>query len=128
MSDIPDPESAQGDAVDVDDPNAGTGPDDVYNPTPLQVTRGREQGLGMGARDLQLQRDPDGGDDEADTERLMRATAPTSPDTGLPMTDAQKAPLAEPGYPAAPADDDAPSQPRAQRPDGFPNSGSSEKA
>ena len=104
MSDLPDPESAQGDDVDVDDAQAG-GPDDVYNPSHVQVTRGREQGLGMGARDLQLQQDPAGGDDETETERLMRATAPKSGLTGLPDTDAQKRPGAEPGYPVADGDD-----------------------
>ena len=115
MADIPDPESAQGDDIDVDDPNAGQGPDDVYNPTAVQVTRGREQGLGMGAKDLGLQQDPTGGDDEGETERLMRATAPKSPDTGLPMTDAQKSPDAEPSYPAE-VDEDATGEPASERP------------
>jgi hypothetical protein len=32
-------------------------PEDHYEPDPVEVTRAREQGLGMGARDLQLQRD-----------------------------------------------------------------------
>jgi hypothetical protein len=30
---------------------------DAYDPSALEVTRGREQGLGVGARDLKLQRD-----------------------------------------------------------------------
>ena len=108
MSDIPDPESAQGDDVDVDDAQAD-GPDDVYKPSDVQVTRGREQGLGMGARDLLMQGDPHGGDDETETERLMRATAPKSGQTGLPDTEAQKSPDAEPGYPVSDGDDvDAP--------------------
>lgn len=104
MSDIPDPESAQGDDVDVDDAQAD-GPDDVYNPSDVQVTRGREQGLGMGARDLLMQRDAHGGDSETESERLMRATAPKSGLTGLPDTEAQKSPDAEPGYPVADGDD-----------------------
>ena len=82
-----------------------TGPDDVYNPSAVEVTRGREQGLGVGARDLQLQGDPAGGDDETEAERLMRATAPKSGVTGLPDTEAQKAPTEEPGYPAIDGDD-----------------------
>ena len=104
MSDIPDPESAQGDDVDVDDAQAD-GPDDVYNPSDVQVTRGREQGLGMGARDLLMQRDAHGSDGESETERLMRATAPKSGLTGLPDTEAQKGPGAEPGYPVTDGDD-----------------------
>lgn len=104
MADTPDPEALQGDDADVDAANA-SGPDDVYNPSAVQVTRGREQGLGMGAKDLGLQQDPHGGDEESETERLMRATAPTSPDTGLPMTDAQKTPTLEPGYPVQDGED-----------------------
>lgn len=103
MADTPDPESLQGDDVDVD-ANAG-GPDDVYNPSAVQVTRGREQGLGVGAKDLQMQGDSHGGDDESETERLMRATAPKSGRTGLPDTEAQKTPEAEPGYPVQDGDD-----------------------
>ncbi len=116
MADTPDPKTAQKDDDELGAPNAGAGPDDVYNPSALQVTRGREQGLGMGARDLQMQRDLSGGGDEEDqTERLIRATAPTSPDTGLPMTEAQRTPDAEPGYP--PEEDKAAlGQPAAQRP------------
>ena len=104
MSDIPDPESAQGDDVDVDDAQAD-GPDDVYNPSDVQVTRGREQGLGMGARDLLMQRDAHGGDSETESERLMRATAPKSGLTGLPDSDAQTSPSAQPSYPVADGDD-----------------------
>jgi hypothetical protein len=99
-----DPEALQGDDADVTDDGAG-GPDDVYNPSAVQVTRGREQGLGVGARDLQMQGDPTGGDDETEAERLMRATAPKSPSTGLPDTEAQKTPAAEPTYPAIDGDD-----------------------
>jgi hypothetical protein len=33
-------------------------PEDRYDPSELEVTRGREQGLGVGARDLARQRDP----------------------------------------------------------------------
>lgn len=34
-------------------------PEDVYDPSDVEVTRGRMQGLGVGARDLQRQGDPD---------------------------------------------------------------------
>lgn len=35
------------------------GPDDTtYRPSEVSATRGREQGLGVGARDVDLQRDP----------------------------------------------------------------------
>ncbi len=84
-----------------------TGPDGAYNPSAVEVTRGREQGLGVGARDLQMQGDPAGGDDETETERLMRATAPESGLTGLPDTEAQKSPDAEPGHPDIDGDDAA---------------------
>ena len=50
-------------------------PDDRYNPTAVEVTRGRQQGLGMGAEDLGLQRDAtepapaaDEPEDEEDTD------------------------------------------------------------
>lgn len=33
-------------------------PEDRYDPAPEQITRGRMQGLGMGERDLERQRDP----------------------------------------------------------------------
>lgn len=33
-------------------------PDDHYEPSMVEANRGREQGLGMGERDLELQRDP----------------------------------------------------------------------
>ena len=45
---------------------------DAYDPSDLEATRGREQGLGVGAKDLERQRDahrpsaPPEGDDEAD--------------------------------------------------------------
>ena len=100
------PQTQKPDTVD-DGMNEDGGPDDVYNPTAVQVTRGREQGLGVGARDLQMQRDPSGGDDETEAERLMRATAPKSVNTGLPDTEAQKAPTEEPTYPAIDGDDAA---------------------
>ena len=110
-----DPEALQGDDVDMQD-DRGAEPDDMLTPTAAQVTRGREQGLGMGARDLQMQRDPGGGDDETETERLMRATAPKSGLTGLPDSEAQKAPGDEPSYPAADGDDAADdSQPDSNR-------------
>ena len=104
MADSPDPESLQGDDAEVGAANAGA-PDDVYNPSAVQVTRGREQGLGVGAKDLMMQGDSHGGDDETETERLMRATAPTSGRTGLPDTAAQKSPSAKPGYPVQDGDD-----------------------
>jgi hypothetical protein len=44
---IPDP----GEAIDED------APEDRYEPSAIEATRGREQGLGMGARDLARQRD-----------------------------------------------------------------------
>ena len=81
-------------------------PDDRYNPTSVQITRGREQGLGVGAADLGLQRDASGGDDESETERLIRQTAPKSGLTGLPDTDAQKSASPEPGYPPKDDEDD----------------------
>ena len=34
--------------------------DETYDPSELEATRGRQQGLGMGAKDLQRQRDPQG--------------------------------------------------------------------
>jgi hypothetical protein len=34
--------------------------DDTYEPSTVQVNRGREQGLGMGQKDLDYQRDPTG--------------------------------------------------------------------
>jgi hypothetical protein len=33
--------------------------DRSFDPTPVEVNRGREQGLGMGERELSRQRDPD---------------------------------------------------------------------
>ena len=33
-------------------------PEDHYEPSAVEATRAREQGLGLGARDLQRQRDP----------------------------------------------------------------------
>ena len=35
-------------------------PEDVYDPSEVDATRGRQQGLGVGARDLERQRDPAG--------------------------------------------------------------------
>ena len=35
-------------------------PETTYDPSTVEVDRGREQGLGMGARDLARQRDPGG--------------------------------------------------------------------
>ena len=39
---------------------------DVYDPSELEATRGREQGLGVGAKDLARQRDPQRLPDAAD--------------------------------------------------------------
>lgn len=65
MADAPNDYDDLGPADDTDG-----APDDVYNPTAVQVTRGRQQGLGMGAADLGLQRDPAvaADDDEQDAE------------------------------------------------------------
>ena len=38
--------------IDAEDDKA-----DVYDPSAIEATRGREQGLGVGAKDLQRQRD-----------------------------------------------------------------------
>ena len=38
--------------------------EDTYDPSSVEVDRAREQGLGVGARDLQRQRDPQGGGGE----------------------------------------------------------------
>ena len=41
--------------------------DETYEPTAVEVDRGRQQGLGMGEKDLQRQRDPGdglGGDEQ----------------------------------------------------------------
>ena len=37
----------------------GADEDRTFDPDPAQVNRGREQGLGMGQRELDAQRDPD---------------------------------------------------------------------
>jgi hypothetical protein len=34
-------------------------PEDHYEPSMVEVNRARQQGLGVGARDLQIQRDPE---------------------------------------------------------------------
>ena len=49
-------------------------PEDTYDPSEVEATVGRQQGLGVGAKDLQRQRDPAGfgpgapadADDDAD--------------------------------------------------------------
>ena len=46
-------------------------PDETYDPSVVEIDRGRQQGLGMGERDLQGQRDPGDGlgpDDRAGTD------------------------------------------------------------
>ena len=51
--------------------DTGGAPDDAYNPTAVEITRGRQQGLGMGAEDLGLQRDatvPAAADEDEDDE------------------------------------------------------------
>ena len=67
-----DPESLQGDDIDVEDDGAD---DDAV--TAVQATRGREQGLGMGARELQMQRDVHVEQPDSD---LARQVAPTNPE------------------------------------------------
>ena len=52
---------------DLGAPNNGAPDDRVYDPTAVEVTRGRQQGLGMGAADLARQRDvvaPDASENE----------------------------------------------------------------
>jgi hypothetical protein len=41
------------------DPQTDDLPDEAYDPSDIEVNRGRMQGLGVGARDLQRQGDPD---------------------------------------------------------------------
>jgi hypothetical protein len=46
-----------------------------YNPTPEEITRLREQGLGVGAEDLGLQQDPTGSPSEREfRDRINRET------------------------------------------------------
>ena len=52
-----DPKAPDESAIDEAD-----APEDTYEPTEVEVTRGRQQGLGMGAKDLAYQRDPTEGD------------------------------------------------------------------
>ncbi len=57
----------------------GDEPETTYDPSSVEVDRGRQQGLGMGARDLARQRDP--GDDEAPATPQTDDEAPAaSPD------------------------------------------------
>jgi hypothetical protein len=43
---------------------------DTYDPSELEATRGREQGLGVGARDLKLQKDASRPEPAADEDIL----------------------------------------------------------
>ena len=64
--------------------------DETYDPTTVEVDRGREQGLGVGEKDLQRQRDPGDGlgsqeqaagmdaDDEEDTSDGFGRAEPVS--------------------------------------------------
>ena len=45
---------------DTDDPGAHDAPDDTYEPSMVEVNRGREQGLGVGQKDIDYQHDPTG--------------------------------------------------------------------
>ena len=55
---------------EVGEANNGSPDDSVYDPSTIEVTRGREQGLGMGAEDLARQRDPKGAAG-GDAQRLL---------------------------------------------------------
>ena len=57
------------------DPETVDLPVDGYDPSDVEVTRGRMQGLGVGARDLQRQRDPD-----RDLASDLDVETPTEPD------------------------------------------------
>ena len=54
--------------------------EETYDPTTVEVDRGREQGLGMGEKDLQRQRDP--GDGLSSDERSPALDADDEEDTG----------------------------------------------
>jgi hypothetical protein len=55
-------------------------PDDRYEPSELEATLGREQGLGMGAKDLARQRDahrlPDAADEDDEESALGTSSVP----------------------------------------------------
>ncbi len=55
-------------------------PEDRYEPSGLEATLARQQGLGMGAKDLARQRDahrrPEAADEDDDESGLGRATPP----------------------------------------------------
>lgn len=40
--------------------DTGEAPDDTYEPSSVEVNRGREQGLGVGQKDIDYQHDPTG--------------------------------------------------------------------
>ena len=54
--------------------------EETYDPSIVEVDRGREQGLGMGEKDLQRQRDP--GDGLSSDERSTALDADDEEDTG----------------------------------------------
>ena len=54
--------------------------DETYDPTPVEVDRGRQQGLGMGEKDLQRQRDP--GDGLSEDERRTEVVEESDEDGG----------------------------------------------
>jgi len=58
--------------IDPDGPEEDAA-ENAYDPDEVEVTRGRQQGLGVGARDLALQQDPNGpggGGRNDDVERI----------------------------------------------------------
>lgn len=73
-------------------------PDDTYEPSTVQATRERMQGLGVGAKDIAYQRDPTRGDStnhygavpDGDAQELI----PGGPAT--PATDSQAGPPGQP--------------------------------
>jgi hypothetical protein len=42
------------------DPGPAEAPDDTYEPDTIEVNRAREQGLGVGQKDIDYQKDPTG--------------------------------------------------------------------
>ena len=54
--------------------------EETYDPSIVEVDRGREQGLGMGEKDLQRQHDP--GDSLSSDERSTALDADDEEDTG----------------------------------------------
>jgi hypothetical protein len=59
----------------------GDEPETKYDPSSVEVDRGRQQGLGMGARDLERQRDPGDAPDAEVAEGDDEAPGATPDDT-----------------------------------------------